>query len=728
MLLGTALGWAASVPARSPSEELAHLAQALRHDPSLDNYQRLARFAAEYAESESSARAAFALGMADLEAKRWGPARERFRHARASRWLYDRAMLNLAQTELELGGLEAARLTLMELSFAGSPLSEPVRILEAERRVRVGEARAAVEWLAEQADVAQRPALLLALAKAQLAAAEPGEAAETLNRVYYEFPLSLEAEPSNALLAQLRTELKGNFPAPSETLRRMRADKLWDQQAYRGARSAYVDLSVRAREPTRSEARVRAALALYQLGAQGAACGELGKISQAPPSMEGEFRSYWVRCGLRSGTDAGVEVELAVLADQFAGTEWYKGALLAVGNAALVRGDATRARDAFKRLVERFPSGEAAAEAHWKLAWLAYQESETTAAGLLEEHFERFPESPFLPRALYWRARAALAMGAEPLAERLLAFLRDYAPRDYLAQQAEGLLRRLQGATAGEGALPAWLESLRQRLGPPATGSAATSELAPAARLELEKAAVFEELGFPELAGWVLEAAIQQGPHPELHLAQARLAFAQQNYARASEILRRAYPAYWRSRLEELPREAWEILFPRPYWELIEREAQRQGLDPFLVAGLIRQESRFERHAVSSAGALGLMQLMPATARRLAGARLSESRITNPEVNVRLGTRYLAELLRRFGGSREKAVAAYNAGGTRVEGWATQGGAREPAAFVESIPVTQTREFVYTVLRNYRFYSDLYSGQPPTTVATASPEPPQPER
>ena len=175
--------------------------------------------------------------------------------------------------------------------------------------------------------------------------------------------------------------------------------------------------------------------------------------------------------------------------------------------------------------------------------------------------------------------------------------------------------------------------------------------------------------------------------------------------------------------MDELPLEAWEIMFPRPYWDLIQREARRQGLDPYLVAALIRQESRFERDAVSSAGALGLMQLMPETARRLAGVRrLSPSRIQEPEFNVRLGTRYLAELLRGFDGSVEKAVAGYNAGGTRVGEWASQGPFREPAEFVECIPVTQTREFVYTVLRNYRFYRDLYAG--PQRLQAASEEPP----
>ncbi|MGH9890941.1 MAG: lytic transglycosylase domain-containing protein, partial [bacterium] len=164
---------------------------------------------------------------------------------------------------------------------------------------------------------------------------------------------------------------------------------------------------------------------------------------------------------------------------------------------------------------------------------------------------------------------------------------------------------------------------------------------------------------------------------------------------------------YWRYRLEDLPREAWEIMYPKLYWDAIVRESRKHNLDPYLVAGLIRQESRFESEAVSSAGALGLMQLMPGTARMLEGRRLSRHQTFDADTNIRLGTKYLAQLLARFDGNVEKAVAGYNAGGSRVVEWSTEDHA-DAAEFVESIPITQTREFVHTVLRNYRFYHDLY--------------------
>ena len=713
--------------ADNPGGELERLARALRQERTPARYQALARFAEEHPESEWSAQASFALGMADFEAERWQAARERFDAARGSPPLRDLATLYLARAALELGALEAAHAPLQELLAPANPLSDLARALEADRRLRAGQARAAVDWLARLPDLETKPALLFALAKAQRAAGEPLAAVQTLQRVYYEFPLSPEAEPANQLLSEMRSvELKGEAPAPSEQLRRARAEKLWARQAYRGARSAYLDLSVRAGEPVRTEARLRAAAALYLLGEAAVACDELKRIPRATPELEGEFRAYRARCALRAGDTAQVETELAALAALPQPNSWYAEALLAAGNTALARGESTRARDFYQRLVQAVPSGAAAAEAHWKLAWFSYQGREAGAPQLMEEHLERFPVSSFWPRALYWRARAAVAAGGESLASSLVALLRQYAPREYLTQKSEPLARAARGPAGGEADLPAWLEKLTRLLARPS--GAWPGEPPADVQAQIETAGALERLGLAELAGEALQRGVERGPHPALALAQARLAFAEQRYARATEILNRTHPAYWRYPLDDLPREAWEILFPRPYWDVIERESRRQGLDPYLVAALIRQESRFERDAVSSAGALGLMQLMPATARRLAGApNLSASRIHDPELNIRLGTRFLVELQRRFDGNLEKVVAGYNAGGTRVEGWASQGSYREPAEFVESIPVTQTREFVYIVLRNYRFYRDLYAPAPGLAADGELAAPPPPE-
>jgi soluble lytic murein transglycosylase len=160
----------------------------------------------------------------------------------------------------------------------------------------------------------------------------------------------------------------------------------------------------------------------------------------------------------------------------------------------------------------------------------------------------------------------------------------------------------------------------------------------------------------------------------------------------------------------------WEILFPRLWWDDLQKNAQAAGLDPFLVAGLIRQESEFDPRARSRSNARGLMQLLPSTARSVA-RRVPDRRARSyslaslylPEINMIYGTHYLKQVLDQFQGTVEYALAGYNAGPNRVIQWTRDANFGEPAEFVESIPITETREYVQAVLRNAAVYRLLYS-------------------
>lgn len=153
------------------------------------------------------------------------------------------------------------------------------------------------------------------------------------------------------------------------------------------------------------------------------------------------------------------------------------------------------------------------------------------------------------------------------------------------------------------------------------------------------------------------------------------------------------------------------IVYPFPYREAIVRESRARGLDPFFVAGLIRQESIFHPSIRSAAGAVGLMQLMPATAAevaRSAGIRYSSADLVDPDANLRLGTRFLASLVRRYDGRAEDALSAYNAGPTRINQWRQRPEYRDRDVFVEHIPFRETRHYVKVVQQNARIYTALY--------------------
>src|ERR1700693_889076 len=174
--------------------------------------------------------------------------------------------------------------------------------------------------------------------------------------------------------------------------------------------------------------------------------------------------------------------------------------------------------------------------------------------------------------------------------------------------------------------------------------------------------------------------------------------------------VRQAIPQLEARRIADVPYDAWRAAFPLPYELNLRSEAARNQLDPMLIAGLIRQESAFESKALSHAGAIGLMQVEPTTALKLARqlkVRYARTRLTDPGYNLQLGSRYLANLIQSFG-TPEAALAAYNAGEEHVVAWTMGQDYRETAEFVESIPFTETRDYVQIVIRNADVYRQVY--------------------
>ena len=156
----------------------------------------------------------------------------------------------------------------------------------------------------------------------------------------------------------------------------------------------------------------------------------------------------------------------------------------------------------------------------------------------------------------------------------------------------------------------------------------------------------------------------------------------------------------------------WQGLFPRPYWDALRTYSEENGLDPYLVASLIRQESEFNPSAISHANAYGLMQLLPRTgkgeAKKTGLTHYSTDSLLDPTTNIELGTHYFRAMVDQFGGQVEYALAAYNAGAERVDDWRAAGNYRDVEEFVESIPFTETRDYVQAIVRNAEVYKKVY--------------------
>lgn len=156
------------------------------------------------------------------------------------------------------------------------------------------------------------------------------------------------------------------------------------------------------------------------------------------------------------------------------------------------------------------------------------------------------------------------------------------------------------------------------------------------------------------------------------------------------------------------------MMYPFPYKQTVEKYAAQYGMDPLLVIAVIREESRFITKSKSSKGAVGLMQLMPGTAKEVAvwlKEDYAKADLLDPETNIRYGTWYLASLSKEFSGNTVLTLAAYNAGIGRVQSWLDDW-PKDPNAYrIEEIPITETREYVEKVYRSYEKYLALYATQ-----------------
>lgn len=188
---------------------------------------------------------------------------------------------------------------------------------------------------------------------------------------------------------------------------------------------------------------------------------------------------------------------------------------------------------------------------------------------------------------------------------------------------------------------------------------------------------------------------------------------------KANGVLQRQFRQYIRHGGADIPQRFWQILYPLAYWDAIQAEAQRRGLDPYLIASITRQESGFEPTTVSNAGAVGLMQIMPEEAGRIATAgglgAVTREDLFDPATNIAVGAAEYAQKLARWNGNHVLAIASYNAGEDAVSGWIARTPLDDIDRFVESIPFAETRLYVKTVTRNRSEYERIYpraSGQP----------------
>ena len=586
-----------------------------------------------------------------------------------------------------------------EKNYPDSLLLRDARVLYANALLADNQARQAASLLEKNREPT-RADVELALGKAYERMGAADKAITTLRNLYYTMPLSGEAD-------QAKIELQ-KLPAapPGISERRTRADLLLKGRRYSDAANEYRDLVGEVSADEKPIVQLALGVALHRSGQDREAKRVLESMDNPPGGINAE-RLFNLAEIARDGDDEDTFFKLAGQLRQMAPTSpWLEQALLLGGNIYLLKRDYDHAIDYYRELAERFPNSGRAAYAHWKVAWLSLRQGrKAEAEKAFEDQIALYPSSAEVPAALYWRARLAEEDGEAAKARAFYQKISDRFRNYYYGDLARRRLAKLE--VAGEAEHYALLD----RIPPIGEDAHVVADPAPSDNLRVQKAELLENGALVDFAIQELEAAADEDKGNWITDETAKLYQDAGRYDMALRTLKRAAPNYFAVDFSSLPRSYWEFLFPRPYWEDLRRFSSANALDPYLVASLIRQESEFNPNAVSRKNAVGLMQLLPKVGRGMAHQvklrHFASSQLFTPAVNLQLGTRYFRMLVDKFG-SFEYALAAYNAGSDRVQDWLNQGPYRDPQEFVESIPFTETREYVQAILRNAQVYRQLY--------------------
>jgi len=481
---------------------------------------------------------------------------------------------------------------------------------------------------------------------------------------------------------------------------------LLQTRRYEEARAEYQSAAERLNGSEREQALVRAIAADLLDGHADAACDDLNGMKLNAGEADAERIYYAAECAHRAGDETQVSAALDRLRAQYPKSPWRLKAMVAAAGRSWVQNQPQSYLPLYQAAYQDFPDDPQAAQWHWKVAFRTYFERRDDAENLLREQLRNYPGSATAAAALYFLGRLAEEQkdfGAARLYfERVMTAMEGY----YYAEQARERLRRTEVRNAvGSAEVAEFLARLTLP-----TGEAVPARATAATESRIARSRILRSAGLTDLADEELRFGARTDGQPAL-LAMEGAAAAEAPY-QGMRMMKALAPDYLNLRLTEAPRRFWELLFPLPYRAELTADARRRGLDPFLVAGLVRQESEFNPEAVSHSHAYGLTQVLPGTGRHFARAagmgRVTPRVLMQPAANLKIGTAILRSMLDQNGGNLEQTLAAYNAGPNRVAEWLTWNIYREPAEFVESIPYAETREYVQAVLRNAEMYRRLY--------------------
>lgn len=634
----------------------------------------------------------------------------------------DYVLLYRAKTNLMLGrdqeALEGFRA--LEQQFRDSSLIPDALLGQCQALMKLLDAASALSILGDPR-LKKDSDTLYYQARALELAGQKAKAVELYLQHYATYPKAgFEALVQRNLAALSPSALRGTR---SYRVRLQRSENLLRSNDIRGARQLLVALG--AVTPPDSASSQKRSLLLgdveYRLGKTAIALGHLRKVTAADPAMHAKALRLEGSCFRKS------EKEQALIAQRDRVLKLYPRSgdteelCYLVATYHDIHYEPAKAQEAYKILHERFPKGRYAERASWKLALYDYFQKEygDAAAGFWR-HLNAYRDPASAVPSIYWMARCYQRLGASENARYLYRRVQALANDSYFglcARESESSLAK-SGTTESDAIPGIVFGQVIEACDAVRLQAAVLPEPGISVLPALERARQLWSAELPDMAVSELRRAIQRSPGDEKPLSYviAQIHASNEEYHRAIAGLRGIFPNYASMPIAALPDEIWQLLYPADHLEAVAAQAARNELDPFLIMGLIRQESAFNENARSSADARGLMQILPSTGARLARQaripRYSAKKLFQAETNITLGTLYLSSLVKRYG-KIELALAAYNAGGTRVDLWLKEFGDADMPEFVENIPFSETRGYIKQVLSNRALYSLLMSSGGP---------------
>jgi len=552
--------------------------------------------------------------------------------------------------------------------------------------------------------------VLMRLGHAAKAAGDTVRAAQAFLRVVYEFPFSDAAIAAATELDALPTPPIAPGSARYK-LELGRAERLFGAKRYKDARPIFEWLKREASGDDRELVDLRLAECDYFMK-RARATRDAVKPYIEKASRQGEALYFYAIATRDLGDHAEYLRIVRRIVGEFPEQSWAEEALNNLATYYIRQDEDEQADVTFREMYQKFPTGHYAERAAWKVGWWAYRSdkyADTVAA--FESAATNFPRSDYRPAWLYWAGRAHEGLKDAAAADaryQLVAtdYLNSYYGRLAVARLADRGGRAPQRQLVAD-AQAASDEDVVLPTSPPSNDAIIRALLS----LDLYDQALDE-----------LRYAQKTSGDSSLIQATFGWIYNQRGELRAGiNAMKRAYPQYLAAGGEQIPATLLRVRFPVSYWSQIQKYSAERGLDPYMMAALIAQESNFIVDVRSPANAYGLMQLVPATGRQYAKAlamnrRFSLSMLTTADTNLRMGTAYFSDLVKQFGGEHF-ALATYNAGPSRVSKWISERPGVERAEFIDDIPFPETQDYVKKILGQAEDYRRLYG--PAAMMASA---------